>query len=267
MNHRWSFAYNERVSPNIGILTLDEQEMLRGSCVGVAGCGAIGGHSASELAYWGIGALKLADFDVFEMSNANRQLFAAFSTIGKPKVQVVSSEVRDIAPEIELELYPDGITLRNVESFVSGCNAIIDSIDYEKPRASVAMNRTARSRGITVYLAQCVGFGASLFVFRHRPGETTYEELIGLDPETPLEKVSFENINLTNLCPIFPSYISKDIIRKVLAGEMEAPTVISGQTTAVGLTVTELVMDITKPDRKAKSMVAFDPYLGEYVSK
>ena len=118
----WSWSYRERISPNLGILTESEQEKLRCARIGIAGCGAIGGHAAADLAYWGVGRLKLADFDVFETSNANRQLFAGFSTIGQAKVKVVAENLKDISPEIELETYDQGITEENVEAFVEGCD-------------------------------------------------------------------------------------------------------------------------------------------------
>lgn len=258
----WSWEYQERVSPNIGIVTVEQQTKLRNSRIGIAGCGAIGGHAASELAYWGIGHLKIADFDIFETSNANRQLFAAFSTIGKPKVDVVASNLRDIEPGIDLEIFPQGINLNNVVEFVAECDAIIDAIDYEKPQFSIALHRTARKAGIPIFVSQCVGYGASVFAFY--PDSESYEEFLGLDPYTPIDCVYFNQINLLKLCPIIPDYIDQAILQKVLAGEMEAPTVISGQTFAVGLTVSNLVMQIVDPTRSRLRMCAIDPFKGEY---
>ena len=90
----WSESYRERVCANLGIITEVEQERLRRACVGVAGCGGIGGRAAADLAYWGVGHIKLADFDVFDASNANRQLYAARSTVGKAKIQVVANNIK-----------------------------------------------------------------------------------------------------------------------------------------------------------------------------
>lgn len=257
----WSWSYSERVSPNIGVVTLEEQDILRTSCVGVAGCGAIGGHVANDLAYWGIGHMKLADNDTFETSNANRQLFAAFSTVGKQKVEVVSEKVRDISPEIRTDIFADGITFANVEEFVAGCDAVVDAIDYEKPQFSVALNRAARVAGVKVYTAQCIGFGASLFVFY--PDGMTYEELVGLSNDTPISEIKFEDADLAALCPILPTYIPKDILAEVLAGERETPTVIAGQTVATGLLVTELVLNLVRPERRGVVMSAYDACLNQ----
>ena len=258
----WSTTYNERVSPNIGIVTVEQQEILRNSRIGIAGCGAIGGHAASEFTYWGVGHLKIADFDIFETSNANRQLFAAFSTVGKAKVEVVANNLRDIEPGMYLDVFPNGITLNNAEEFVDGCNMIVDSIDYEKPLCSIALHRAARKAGIPVFVSQCVGYGASVFAFY--PDTESYEEFLGLDPEVPLESIDFGQIDLLKLCPIVPDYIDAMILQKVLTGEMEAPTVISGQTFAVGITVSNIVMQLVNSSRPRLRMCAFDPLKGQY---
>jgi len=257
----WSWSYEERVSPNMGVITLEEQEVLRTSCVGVAGCGAIGGHVANDLSYWGVGCLKLADNDTFETSNANRQLFAAFSTVGRQKVDVVSEKVRDISPEMSVEVFDHGITFENADDFVAGCSAVVDAIDYEKPEFSVALHRAARVAGVKVYTAQCIGFGASMFVFN--PDGQTYEELLGLSKDAPLEEIRFDQADLSALCPILPTYIPREILEDVLAGRREAPTVIAGQTIATGLLVTELVLNLVRPQRRGVVVSAFDAFLNQ----
>lgn len=260
----WSVTYRERIQPNIGILTETDQEKLRTACVGVAGCGAIGGHAAADLAYWGVGHLKLADFDVFETSNANRQLFAAFSTIGKSKVVVVSENVKDISPDIRLDLFKDGITFQNVEEFVEGCDLILDAIDYESPKFEVVLHRTARKLGIPVFVSQCVGFGASMFAFY--PDSYSYETYLSIDENLEIEDINFSHVDITRLIPIFPDYMDQTILKKAISGEIEAPTVIAGQSIAVGLTVTEMVLQLTKKGlRQPLRMCALDLFKGEFI--
>ncbi len=258
----WSPTYRERVSPNIGIVTVEEQDRLRQACIGIAGCGAIGGHAAADFAYWGIGHLKLADFDVFETSNANRQLYAAFSTIGLPKVQVVAQNVSDVSPDIKLDLYTQGITLDNAGEFVDGCDLILDAIDYEEPKFSVALHRAARNARIPVFVSQCIGFGASMLVFD--PDGPTYENFFGIPSGRSLTKITLADIDLAKLVPLVPDYLDQELLRRIINGELEAPTVIAGQTIAVGLTVTEMVLRlINRPGRMPLRMSVFDAFKGE----
>ncbi len=261
---QWSDRYRARVVSNIGILTEAEQERLRRACVGVAGCGGIGGHAAADLAYWGVGRIKLADLDRFEASNANRQQFAGESTIGRDKLTVVAERLLDIDPEIRIDRYARGITLKNAEAFASGCDLVLDAIDYESPRYSLALHRGARRQGIPVYVSQGIGLGASMFAFF--PGDEPYERLLGIDPVTDLEELKVGDVDLSALCPIAPDYIDRDLWQQVLAGQVEAPVAIAGQSIAVALTVTEMVLQIAKPgQRRPLRMCAYDAFHGRFI--
>lgn len=259
----WSESYRERVCANLGIITEVEQERLRRACVGVAGCGGIGGRAAADLAYWGVGHIKLADFDVFDASNANRQLYAARSTVGKAKIQVVANNIKDISPDIRLELYEQGITIKNADEFVDGCDMVLDAIDYESPKYSLALHRSARLRGVPVFVSQCIGFGASMFAFY--PDAESYEEFLGLDQAVSLEDLDVRDIDLKKLCPLTPEYIDPHLWDRVVRGEVEAPVVVAGQTIAVGLTVTEMVIQLSKRGtRRPLRMCAFDALTTTY---
>lgn len=75
---------------------------LQKSTVMVVGCGAVGSFAIESLARSGVGRIVLIDFDRVEESNINRQLFALDSTIGKSKVEVATTRIRDINPNIEV---------------------------------------------------------------------------------------------------------------------------------------------------------------------
>ena len=66
-------------------------QRLQKAHVAVFGLGGVGGYAAEALARAGVGALSLFDADVFSPSNLNRQLCAAQSTLGQPKVQVFAA--------------------------------------------------------------------------------------------------------------------------------------------------------------------------------
>ena len=67
--------YWERVNRSLGWLGQTDEEQrqrqakLRELTVGIAGCGGIGGMVASRLGRLGIGRIKLADPDSFDISN------------------------------------------------------------------------------------------------------------------------------------------------------------------------------------------------------
>jgi len=78
---------------------------LQKSCVMVVGCGAVGSFAIEALARSGIGHIILIDFDKFEETNINRQLFASDSVIGRVKVDVAKSRIKDINPDITVDVF------------------------------------------------------------------------------------------------------------------------------------------------------------------
>lgn len=72
---------------------------LKNARVALFGVGGVGGHAAEALVRSGIGALDLIDHDTVEASNINRQLVATTDTIGKYKVDVMTSRANTINPD------------------------------------------------------------------------------------------------------------------------------------------------------------------------
>src|SRR5512137_1181382 len=104
-----AFSYDQAFSRNIGWVTRPEQEALRHKRVAIAGMGGVGGVHLLTLARLGLGAFNIADFDLFDIANFNRQVGAAVSTIGKPKVEVLAAMAKDINPDLDIRVFPTGV--------------------------------------------------------------------------------------------------------------------------------------------------------------
>lgn len=76
----------------------DGMAALAASRVAVFGIGGVGGFVVEALARCGVGALELVDDDVVSLTNANRQIVAGASTIGRHKVDVMAERIADINP-------------------------------------------------------------------------------------------------------------------------------------------------------------------------
>jgi tRNA A37 threonylcarbamoyladenosine dehydratase len=87
------FHYEVAFSRNLGLLSESEQARLRQCCVALPGLGGVGGAHLQALARLGVGAFHMADLDIFEVVNFNRQLGATLPTVGSRKVDV-SAETR-----------------------------------------------------------------------------------------------------------------------------------------------------------------------------
>lgn len=103
---------------------------LKKSHVMVAGCGAVGGFALEALARAGIGHLTVVDFDTFDETNLNRQLFATIKTLGIDKTKAVKDRLLSINPELKITEKNIKISSKTMdELFDTKYDYIIDAID------------------------------------------------------------------------------------------------------------------------------------------
>lgn len=81
------------------------------------------------LARMGIGKFTIADPDVFEIRNSNRQYGAMRSTNGQAKAEVMRNIVHDINPEAEIRAFCEPIGKENAATFLEGADVLVDGID------------------------------------------------------------------------------------------------------------------------------------------
>ena len=103
-------------------------EILKRSTVAVAGCGGLGSNAAMLLTRCGIGHLILADFDVVEPSNLNRQHFFQ-EDIGRPKVEALATQLLHINPEIRLTCHQKRLTAEDIAPLFSTAEVLVEAFD------------------------------------------------------------------------------------------------------------------------------------------
>ena len=110
----------------------DNLELLQNKSVLILGIGGVGGYVAEALARSNVGTLILVDFDIVDETNINRQIIALKSTIGKKKVDVLESRIKDINEDckvIKIDKFIDDKNLvdlfdYNIDFFVDACDTI-----------------------------------------------------------------------------------------------------------------------------------------------
>ena len=168
-----AFSYNEMTNRNIGFITEAEQEALQGSCVFVCGVGGMGGACLQALARAGVGRFIIADMDVYEVSNINRQVFATMETADVLKTEATRAGILNINPEAEIILYDDQ-WLDQIDDILSQAHVIVNGMD--DIAATVLLYRHARKAKLSVIDA----YAASLpSVYVTRPDQKTPEERLG----------------------------------------------------------------------------------------
>lgn len=96
----------------------------------VCGAGAVGGFAIEALARMGAGSFIIADCDVFEESNINRQLGALSSTLGKKKTEVWRGRILQINPFAKVEIADCFIDKNTVPQLLDfGADVAVDAID------------------------------------------------------------------------------------------------------------------------------------------
>jgi sulfur carrier protein ThiS adenylyltransferase len=102
--------------------------ILKESTVGIAGAGGLGSNAAMLLARAGVGRLIIADFDVVEPSDLNRQ-FYFLDQIGLPKVVALEQNLKKLNPYSIYEMHNVRITPDNVKEIFSRADLLIEAFD------------------------------------------------------------------------------------------------------------------------------------------
>jgi tRNA A37 threonylcarbamoyladenosine dehydratase/Tat protein secretion system quality control protein TatD with DNase activity len=121
-------------------------DALTDAHVVVLGMGGVGSWAVEALARSGVGALTLVDLDFVCVTNVNRQVLAADSSVGDAKAEVMRARVLDINPECDVRVVNDFVTERNVEAVLGivtpgspgkSVDYVLDAIDGENDKAAV----------------------------------------------------------------------------------------------------------------------------------
>ena len=160
-----AFSYDLAFSRNIGWLTSEEQHILKTKSVAIPGMGGVGGVHALNLARFGISNFKIADIDVYEVGNFNRQAGAFMSTIGKHKADVMKEMILDINPEASVEVYRSGVNKDNIEDFLTGTDILCDGLDIYAMKARVDIFDKAYKMRVPIMTAGPIGMGSAFIAF------------------------------------------------------------------------------------------------------
>lgn len=223
--------YLERTRRNHYWVGGEEGQMkLRDMRVGVAGLGGMGSNLAEILVRLGVGHVKIADPDIIEASNLNRQVIANQNTIGKMKAFASADELRNIASDFELVVYNDGITEENVEEFVSDLDVIVDEIDVFPFRPHIWLHQAARKRNLPLYSGFIIGLGTHVYKFQG--SDYTFEDFM-LHNDAQIDKPS-SSFMMDRLFNPPPSYLSDTNMQIEFAKTIDNKTVpIFGATTYI----------------------------------
>ena len=165
MTASFTFDYDRAFSRNIGWVTESEQAKLKKSRAAIAGLGGVGGAHLLTLTRLGISHFNIADFDDFDVHNLNRQAGAFMPFMGQPKIGTVAKFARDINPDVDLRLFPQGVTSENIDEFLSDVDIYVDGLEFFALPARRMVFAKCREKGIPAMTAAPLGMGVAFLYF------------------------------------------------------------------------------------------------------
>lgn len=181
------FNYQQAFSRNIGWVTEQEQRILKGKKIAIAGLGGVGGSHLLTLTRLGIGAFHIADFDTFELPNFNRQAGATVSHLDRPKTDVLAEMAQDINPDLQVKMFSQGVMAKNLSEFFTGIDLYVDALDFFAFEAREMVFSYCAEQGIPAITAAPLGMGTAVLSFM--PGKMTFEQYFQLQDKSETDKI------------------------------------------------------------------------------
>ena len=117
----------------------DNLKIIKTKKILVVGEGGVGGSVITSLVRSGIENITVIDFDEVDITNLNRQMVAYHSTIGKKKVDVIESIVKDINPKCIVNKYDLFLDKDNIDEIFDRVTPdfIIDCCDSKETKKEI----------------------------------------------------------------------------------------------------------------------------------
>ncbi len=149
--------------PEIGVAG---QARLGASCVLVVGAGGLGCPVALYLGASGVGRLILADGDVVDLTNLQRQIGHATASIGENKARSLAASVRAINPGITVQPLDAALSGETLRAAVATADLVVDASDNFATRHAV--NSACVALGKPLVSGAAIGFSGQVAVFDAR---------------------------------------------------------------------------------------------------
>ncbi len=253
--------FEEAFSRNIGLVSKEEQRILRRSKIAIPGMGGVGGIHLITLVRSGIGNFNIADFDHYEPANINRQFGARIEDLGHHKADIMKDHALSINPFLNFNVFSEGLTAENINQFLEDVDLVIDGLDFFKFDIRRLLFKTAAQKGIPVITAAPLGFSVAMLVFS--PDGMGFDEYFNIKDGMP-ETDKYLNFAI-GLAPK-ATHIKYMDLNKVDFDSKAGPSLniacqLCSGTAAAEVFKILLGRGIVKP---VPSYVQFDPYTGGY---
>ena len=109
-------------------LTPEERAALESVRVGIAGAGGLGSNCAMHLVRSGVKHITIADFDVVNESNLNRQFFFR-DQLGQKKVEAIKANLLRIEPDADIRAVDMRLDASSAREVFADCGIVVEAFD------------------------------------------------------------------------------------------------------------------------------------------
>jgi len=139
------------------------QRRIRSAKALVVGVGGLGSPIALYLAAAGVGILGLADPDVVELSNLQRQIAHGTGSLGVPKVESAARRIGDLNPGVCVEAMAVKLGRENAAQLVADYDVVVDALDSLRDRfilndACVAMRKPMVHGAVSGWMGEAMTY-------------------------------------------------------------------------------------------------------------
>ena len=132
----WAQRYARQLAlPEIG---LAGQQRLGRARVLIVGAGGLGSPAAYYLAAAGVGTLRIADDDVVDLSNLQRQILHATADVGRPKAASAADSLLRLNPELRVEARRCRFDRHTAGDLAADADFVIDAADNFEAKFLIA---------------------------------------------------------------------------------------------------------------------------------
>lgn len=195
-------------------LGTEGQKKLLSSKILVVGCGGLGAPALMYLAAMGVGCLGIADKDVVEHSNLNRQILFSEQAVGADKVDRAIEQLARINSGCVFRKHPK-ITKENVWEECAGYDMVVDCGDSRSLR--YLLSDYSSVQGIPFVCGSSLRWEGSVYYF----GTSCYRCVYPVLSDKPLDTCASAGI-IGSVCGVVGSAIATEVLKAVLGVQKDS---------------------------------------------
>lgn len=189
------------------------QQKLKAARVLIVGAGGLGAPASLYLTAAGVGAITLADPDVVDRSNLQRQVIYVEEDLGKPKAQASADRLAGLNPHVAVRAFEGAFDAASADDLVAGVDLVLDGTDDFATRMCV--NAACVRHGKTLVSGAIGRWTGQVGVFAGKP---CYQCLV---PEIPPDAETCVSVGVVGaLAGVIGSMMALEAV-KLIAGAGE----------------------------------------------